>query len=62
MSRICCVPILIWMLSPYFPHTSWYGGQEIIISLFFILVSISDGIDGYLAAAAGQIEIGRAHV
>jgi CDP-diacylglycerol---glycerol-3-phosphate 3-phosphatidyltransferase len=55
MSRICCVPILIWMLSPYFPHTSWHGGQEIIISLFFILVSISDGIDGYLARSRGQI-------
>jgi CDP-diacylglycerol--glycerol-3-phosphate 3-phosphatidyltransferase len=54
MSRIFCVPVLLWMLSPYFPHTGWHW-QEIIASLFFIVVSISDGIDGYLARSRGQI-------
>jgi CDP-diacylglycerol---glycerol-3-phosphate 3-phosphatidyltransferase len=55
MSRILCVPVLIWMLSPHFPHGSWHGEQEIIASIFFILVSISDGVDGYLARSRGQI-------
>lgn len=43
------------MLSPYFPHIGWHGGQEVIASLFFILLSISDGVDGYLARSRGQI-------
>jgi CDP-diacylglycerol---glycerol-3-phosphate 3-phosphatidyltransferase len=55
VSRIFAVPILIWMLSPYFPRGSFYGEQEIITSLFFILLSISDGVDGYLARRRGQI-------
>ena len=55
MIRIFAVPVLIWMLSPHFPHGGWHGEQEIIASLFFILVSISDGVDGYLARSRGQI-------
>ncbi|HEY6445406.1 MAG TPA: CDP-diacylglycerol--glycerol-3-phosphate 3-phosphatidyltransferase [Acidobacteriaceae bacterium] len=55
MGRIFCVPVLIWMLSPHFPHSGFYGEQEIIASAFFIIVSISDGIDGYLARRRGQI-------
>ena len=51
VSRIAAVPILIWMLSPHFPH----GEQEIVAALFFIVVSISDGVDGYLARRRGQI-------
>ena len=55
VSRIFAVPILIWMLSPHFPHGGFYGEQEIVACLFFILVSISDGVDGYLARSRGQI-------
>jgi CDP-diacylglycerol--glycerol-3-phosphate 3-phosphatidyltransferase len=55
VSRIFAVPILIWMLSPHFPHGGFYGEQEIVACLFFILVSISDGVDGYLARKRGQI-------
>ncbi|MGC2636040.1 MAG: CDP-diacylglycerol--glycerol-3-phosphate 3-phosphatidyltransferase [Acidobacteriaceae bacterium] len=55
MGRIFCVPVLIWMLSPHFPHSGFYGEQEIIASAFFIIVSISDGVDGYLARRRGQI-------
>jgi CDP-diacylglycerol--glycerol-3-phosphate 3-phosphatidyltransferase len=55
MGRIFSVPILIWMLSPWFPHGGFHGEQEIVASLFFILVSVSDGIDGYLARSRGQI-------
>jgi CDP-diacylglycerol--glycerol-3-phosphate 3-phosphatidyltransferase len=55
MSRIFSVPLLIWMLSPHFPLRGANGEQEIIASLFFILISISDGVDGYLARRRGQI-------
>jgi CDP-diacylglycerol---glycerol-3-phosphate 3-phosphatidyltransferase len=54
MSRICCIPLLIWMLSSYFPYRG-HGEQEIAASLLFILASITDGVDGYLARKRGQI-------
>jgi len=62
MSRIACVPLLIWMLSPAFPFTGGHGAmglrggeQEIIASIVFILASITDGLDGYLARRRKQI-------
>ena len=61
MSRIACIPLLIWILSPAFPlqghgHIGLRGGeQEIIASLVFILASITDGLDGYLARRRHQI-------
>ncbi len=54
MSRIACVPLLIWMLSPVFPFRG-SGEQEIFASLVFVLASITDGVDGYLARKRGQI-------
>jgi len=61
MSRIACIPLLIWILSPVFPWqghgaTGLRGGeQEIIASIVFILASITDGLDGYLARRRHQI-------
>jgi CDP-diacylglycerol--glycerol-3-phosphate 3-phosphatidyltransferase len=55
MTRIAAVPLLIWMLSPRFPFHAAWGEQEIIASLFFIAVSITDGVDGYLARRRGQV-------
>jgi CDP-diacylglycerol--glycerol-3-phosphate 3-phosphatidyltransferase len=61
MSRIACIPLLIWILSPVFPFqghgaTGLRGGeQEIIASIVFILASITDGLDGYLARRRKQI-------
>lgn len=55
MSRILCVPLLIWLLSRSFPFHSFYGEQEILASAVFILASITDGVDGYLARKHGQI-------
>jgi CDP-diacylglycerol---glycerol-3-phosphate 3-phosphatidyltransferase len=61
MSRVACVPLLIWILSPAFPFQGHGapglkgGEQEIIASLVFILASITDGLDGYLARKRGQI-------
>ena len=55
LSRIASVPLLIWVLSPKFPVHGTHGEQEIVASAVFILASITDGLDGYLARRRGQI-------
>src|SRR6266568_3301577 len=60
LSRIATVPLLIWILAPAFPashatHGLLGGEQEIIASTVFILASITDGLDGYLARKRKQI-------
>ena len=60
LSRIATVPLLIWILSPAFPanhaaHGLAGGRQEIIACTVFILASITDGLDGYLARKRKQI-------
>jgi CDP-diacylglycerol--glycerol-3-phosphate 3-phosphatidyltransferase len=60
ISRIATVPLLIWILSPAFPashaaHGLPGGEQEIVASIVFILASITDGLDGYLARKRKQI-------
>jgi len=55
LTRIASVPLLIWALSPRFPLSSVHGEQEIIASSIFILASMTDGLDGYLARHRGQI-------
>ena len=54
MSRIVMIPLLLWILSPHFP---WQAGaeQELMASILFVLASITDGVDGYLARKRGQI-------
>ena len=54
LTRVAAVPLLIWILvSPRFSDTN--GEREILASTVFILASITDGIDGYLARKRGQI-------
>ena len=55
MSRIVMIPLLLWILSPHFPLQGAYGEQEILASVLFVLASITDGLDGYLARKRGQI-------
>jgi CDP-diacylglycerol--glycerol-3-phosphate 3-phosphatidyltransferase len=60
LSRIATVPLLMWILSPAFPanhaaHGLLGGRQELIASGVFILASITDGLDGYLARRRKQI-------
>ncbi|HUV96198.1 MAG TPA: CDP-diacylglycerol--glycerol-3-phosphate 3-phosphatidyltransferase [Acidobacteriaceae bacterium] len=54
MSRIVMIPLLLWILTPHFP---WHadGAQEILASVLFVLASITDGLDGYLARKNSQI-------
>ena len=54
LTRIASIPLLIWILcSSRFSDSN--GEREILASTVFILASITDGIDGYLARKRGQI-------
>ena len=55
LSRIASVPVLIWFLSPHSPFQGHNGEQEIAASAVFILASITDVLDGYLARRRNQI-------
>ncbi len=49
------IPLLLWILSPHFPLQGPHGEQEILASVLFVLASITDGLDGYLARKRRQI-------
>jgi CDP-diacylglycerol---glycerol-3-phosphate 3-phosphatidyltransferase len=49
------IPLLLWILSSHFPWAGPGGGQELAASLLFVLASVTDGLDGYLARKRGQI-------
>jgi CDP-diacylglycerol--glycerol-3-phosphate 3-phosphatidyltransferase len=55
MSRIVMIPLLLWILSAHFPWQGANGEQEIAASVLFVLASITDGLDGYLARKRSQI-------
>ncbi len=55
LSRIAAIPLIIWILT-----TGYFGakGSALRVTLasgLFILASITDGLDGYLARKRGQI-------
>ena len=55
MSRIVMIPLLLWILSLALSVAGTGGEQEILASVLFVLASITDGLDGYLARKRGQI-------
>ena len=55
MSRIVMIPLLLWILSPHFIWQGSHGEQEIAASVLFVLASITDGLDGYLARKRKQV-------
>jgi CDP-diacylglycerol--glycerol-3-phosphate 3-phosphatidyltransferase len=55
MSRIVMIPLFLWILSTHFPWRGVHGEQEILASVLFILASITDGLDGYLARRRSQV-------
>jgi CDP-diacylglycerol--glycerol-3-phosphate 3-phosphatidyltransferase len=55
LSRIAMIPLLLWILSTHFPLRGAGGEQEILASVLFVLASITDGLDGYLARKRAQI-------
>ncbi len=55
MSRIIMIPLFLWSLSSHFPGRGPGGEQEIAASALFVLASVTDGLDGYLARRRGQI-------
>ncbi len=54
LTRIFSIPLFIWVLSTT-RFTSVNGEKELLASILFIVVSITDGIDGYIARKRGQI-------
>ena len=55
LTRIAAIPLLIWILCTSRFSGEQSGEREILASAVFILASITDGIDGYLARRRGQI-------
>ena len=54
LSRIFTIPVLIWILSSKF-FSQQTGEKEVVAASLFLLASITDALDGYLARRRGQV-------
>lgn len=54
LGRIVCVPLFLWILSSSAFH-GVQGRQELLAAGVFLLASVTDGVDGYLARRTHQV-------
>ncbi len=54
LARICCVPLFLWILATSHFH-GVHGRQELLAAAVFLLASLTDGVDGYLARRTHQV-------
>jgi CDP-diacylglycerol--glycerol-3-phosphate 3-phosphatidyltransferase len=54
LARIGCVPLFIWALATHH-FSAIHGQQELVAAGIFLLGSVTDGVDGYLARRTHQV-------
>jgi CDP-diacylglycerol---glycerol-3-phosphate 3-phosphatidyltransferase len=54
LARISCVPLFLWILSSTGSHAP-HVRQELLAAAVFLLASLTDGVDGYLARRTHQV-------
>ena len=55
LTRIASIPVFMWILTSRLFRTGVHGERELLASAVFILASLTDVVDGYLARKRGQI-------
>jgi CDP-diacylglycerol---glycerol-3-phosphate 3-phosphatidyltransferase len=55
LSRIAAIPLIVWILTTRYFGAPGDTRRVVLASGLFILASITDGVDGYLARRRGQI-------
>jgi len=55
LSRIAAIPLIIWVLTTAYFSPRQMTLRVVLASSIFVLASITDGLDGYLARKRGQI-------
>ncbi len=55
LTRIASIPVFMWVLRSHWFRTGVHGERELLASAVFILASLTDVLDGYLARKRGQI-------
>jgi CDP-diacylglycerol---glycerol-3-phosphate 3-phosphatidyltransferase len=55
LSRIAAIPLIVWILTTHYFGAPGDTRRVVLASGLFILASITDGVDGYLARRRGQI-------